>query len=74
MQSSALGVFIAANPDDILRATAIGVSAYGYAGELAHKKMLESDGSFNTLRMHLIDYMAKMDAELFCKGAKIEKR
>lgn len=74
MQSSEIGVFIAANPDNILKATAVAVSAYGYAGELAHKKMLESDGSFNTLRMHLIDYMAKMNAELFAKGAKIEVR
>lgn len=72
MQSSAIGVFISANPDNIYKAAVTAVSAYGYAGELAYKKMLESDGSYNTLRMHLIDYMAKMNYELFKEGAKIE--
>lgn len=74
MQSSEVGVFIAANPDNIFKAVVTAVSAYGYAGELAHKKMLETDGSFSTLRMNLIDYMAKMDYELFKEGAKIEVR
>ena len=74
MQSSEIGVFISANPNNIFKATVVAVSAYGYAGELAYKKMLETNGSFNTLRMHLIDYMAKMNYELFKEGAKIEVR
>ncbi|WP_244833328.1 hydroxyethylthiazole kinase [Clostridium sp. BJN0001] len=72
MQSSEIGVFIAANKDNIYKAVVTAVSAYGYAGELAYKKMAETDGSFSTLRMHLIDYMAKMNYELFKEGAKIE--
>lgn len=73
MQSSAMGVFVAANPENILEAAAVAVSAYGYAGELAYKKTMKMDGSYNTMRMNLIDYMAKMNADLFGKGANIER-
>lgn len=74
MLSSVIGVFISANPENILEATAVAVSSYGYAGELAYEKTVEMDGSYNTLRMNLIDYMAKMNDDLFRKGAKIEIR
>lgn len=73
MQSSAMGVFISSNPDNILEAAAVAASAYGYAGELAYQKTMQMDGSYNTLRMNLIDYMAKMNADLFEKGANIER-
>ena len=74
MLSSVVGVFISANPDNILKATAVAWSAYGLAGELAYKKTMEMDGYTSTLRMNLIDYMGKMNAEMFQGGAKIEVR
>ena len=74
MLSSVVGVFISANPDNILKATAVALSAYGLAGELAYKKTMEMDGYTSTLRMNLIDYMGKMNAEMFQEGAKIEVR
>ena len=74
MLSSVVGVFISANPDNILKATAVALSAYGLAGELAYKKTMEMDGYTSTLRMNLIDYMGKMNAEMFQGGAKIEVR
>ena len=74
MLSSVVGVFISANPDNILKATAVALSAYGLAGELAYKKTMEMDGYTSTLRMNLIDYMGKMNVEIFQGGAKIEVR
>ena len=74
MLSSVVGVFISANPDNILKATAVALSAYGLAGELAYKKTMEMDGYTSTLRMNLIDYMGKMNAEMLQEGAKIEVR
>ena len=74
MLGSVVGVFISANPDNILKATAVALSAYGLAGELAYKKTMEMDGYTSTLRMNLIDYMGKMNAEMFQGGAKIEVR
>lgn len=50
------------------------MSAYRLAGELAYKKTMEMDGYTSTLRMNLIDYMGKMNAEMFQGGAKIEVR
>lgn len=43
MLSSAVGVFAAANPDNLLEATAVCISAYGYAGELAYEKGAEHE-------------------------------
>ncbi len=71
MLSSAVGVFVAANPDHLLEATTVAVSAYGYAGELAYEKMVKTEGGTGSLRTFLIDYMSNMTVETFLKGAKI---
>lgn len=73
MLSSAIGVFVAANPYHALEATAAAMAAYGYAGELAHDKMVRTGGGTDSLRTFLIDYMSNMDYETFLKGAKIEQ-
>ena len=74
MLSSVLGVFSAANPDNILDACAVAVASYGYAGELAYKKMIENNAGTSSFRMYLIDYMSNMTADIFREGAKIEVR
>ncbi|MCQ4725187.1 hydroxyethylthiazole kinase [Anaerotignum faecicola] len=74
MLSSLIGVFCSANPDDILNAAAVAVSSFGYAGELAYKKTVETEGGTSSFRMHLIDYVSKMTADVFKEGAKIEVR
>ncbi|MDD3570052.1 MAG: hydroxyethylthiazole kinase [Lachnospiraceae bacterium] len=74
MLSSVLGVFCAANPENILGASAVAVSAYGYAGELAYKKILQTDGGTGSFRMYLMDYVSKMNAKLLEEGAKVESR
>lgn len=71
MLSSAIGVFISANPDRILEATATAISAYGYAGELAYEKTIQTEGGTGSFRMYLMDYMSNMNHELFQKGANI---
>lgn len=74
MLSSVLGVFCGANPENILEASAVAVSAYGYAGELAYEKMVKTDGGTGSFRMYLIDYVSKMNAKLLKEGAKVESR
>lgn len=71
MLSSVLGVFAAANPNHLLEASAVAVSAYGYAGELAYQKILKTQGGTSSLRTFLIDYMSNMNAEQWKQGAKI---
>ena len=71
MLSSVLGVFAAANPNHLLEASAVAVSAYGYAGELAYQKILKTQGGTGSLRTFLIDYMSNMNAEQWKQGAKI---
>lgn len=73
MLSSALGVFLSANPENMLEAAAVCVSAYGYAGELAYEKVQETKGGTGSLRMYLMDAMSNMDNECFLRGAKIEE-
>ena len=74
MLSSVIGVFCAANKEHILEACVAAVSSYGYAGELAYKKTIENDGGTSSFRMYLIDYMSKMNWEIFKGGALIESR
>ena len=73
MLSSAVGVFAAANPDNLLEATAVCISAYGYAGELAYEKVQSTNGGTGSFRMFLMDAMSNMDNETFLQGAKIEE-
>lgn len=73
MLSSAVGVFAAANPDNLLEATAVCISAYGYAGELAYEKVQSTNGGTGSFRMFLMDVMSNMDNETFLQGAKIEE-
>ena len=72
MLSSAIGVFVAANPYKALEATVTAMAAYGYAGELAYEKTVRTEGGTGSLRTFLIDYMSNMNYETFLKGAKIE--
>ena len=70
MLSSAIGVFVSANPYKALEATVTAMAAYGYAGELAYEKTVRTEGGTGSLRTFLIDYMSNMNYETFLKGAK----
>lgn len=71
MLSSVLGVFAAANPGRLLEATAVAVSAYGYAGELAYQKIQKTQGGTGSLRTFLIDYMSMMNPDQWKQGTRI---
>ncbi len=73
MLSCVIGAYAAANPDNLLASTASAVTAMGLCGEMAHKKMKELDGGTASLRMHLIDYMSKIDSQILKVGGKIEQ-
>lgn len=74
MLTSLIGAYCAANTDKTLEATATAVSAMGLCGELAHEKMTHTDGGTSSLRVHIIDFMSKMDYNMFKEGAKIESK
>ncbi len=74
MLSAVIGSFAGANPDNMLDATACAVSSMGICGELAHKKLEANDAGTNSYRTYIIDFMSKMNHELFEGSAKIEGR
>lgn len=66
--------YCAANPEQILEAATAAVSAMGLCGEIAYKKVEQTDGGSSSLRMYLIDTMSKMDDAMLSGGGKIESR
>lgn len=74
MLSSIIGAFCGANNDNILDATAAAVCSMGLCGELAFEKVQQNNGGTATFKMHIIDYMSKLDENIFKEGAKIEIR
>ncbi len=71
--SAMTAAFIGANPDCILEAAAAAVSAMGYAGEIAHDRLTESDGN-SSYRNYIIDAIYNMTPEMLEKGANYEVR
>jgi hydroxyethylthiazole kinase len=71
--SAMIAAFVTANPDHPLEAAAAAVSAMGYAGEMAHSKLSETDGN-STYRNYIIDGIYRMTPEMLEKGAKYEVR
>lgn len=74
MLSSVIGAFCGANLANILEATATAVSIMGLCGELAYRKVLQNDSGTSSFKMHLIDYISKMDTRTLEEGMKIEIR
>lgn len=74
MLSSLIGAYCAANIDNFLDATATAVCAMGLCGELAYDRVIQTDSGTSSFRMHLIDFMSKMDGNMLRGGAKIEGR
>lgn len=74
MLTSIIGAFCAANPDSYLEATATAVCAMGICGELAYERIIANCGGTSSLKMHLIDYMSKINETLLKERGKIEVR
>ena len=71
--SAMTAAFVTANPDHPLEAAAAAVCAMGYAGEVAHGRLAEMDGSA-TYRTYIIDAIYNMTPEMLKKGANYEVR
>jgi hydroxyethylthiazole kinase len=65
--------FIAANPDNMLEASAAAVCAMGVAGEIAWSRMAEGDGN-STYRNRIIDAIYNMDKDTLEREARYEIR
>lgn len=74
MLAEVIAAYCAANPANLLEATAAAVCAMGLCGELAYEKLAQTGGGTATFRTLLIDYMSKMNGELLSGGMKIESR
>ncbi len=61
MLTAVTGAFCAANPDNILEATALSVCAMGICGEAAYNKMKENNSGTSSMKMYLIDFMGKLN-------------
>jgi hydroxyethylthiazole kinase len=71
--SAMTAAFVTANPDHPLEAAAAAVSAMGYAGEVAYRRLTEADGNA-TYRNYIIDAIYNLTPELLEKGANYEVR
>lgn len=71
--SGLMTAFLAANPDDRLKAAAASVCMMGLAGEIGFRYMQEEEGN-STYRIRIIDAIYHMDAATLEKGAKYEVR
>lgn len=74
MLTALIGAFCGANPGQPLEAAAAAVCVMGLSGELAYQKTVAQDGGTSSYRMHLIDYVSKMDSDLLNGGIKLEIR
>ncbi|MCM1223979.1 MAG: hydroxyethylthiazole kinase, partial [Lachnospiraceae bacterium] len=71
--SAMVAAFVAANPENILKAAAAAVCAMGLCGEIAWKRMQEGDGN-STYRNRIIDALYNLHGEHLEQGAKYEIR
>jgi hydroxyethylthiazole kinase len=74
MLTAMTGAYLAANPDNLLEATAASVSAMGLCGEIAYKKLEETGAGNSTYRNYLIDEVYNLTGEKLDGGAKFEVR
>ncbi|MDF2514352.1 MAG: thiM [Herbinix sp.] len=72
MLTAVIGAMCAANLENLLEATATGVSMMGICGEIALQKLQETDGGTASFRIHLIDHMSKINTATMNKFMKIE--
>lgn len=74
MLTAMIGAFCGANSKKQLDAAAAAVCMMGLAGELAFDKIVKNNSGTSSFRIHLIDFISKMDEEALKAGAKIEIR
>lgn len=74
MLTTVIAAFLASNNENKLQAVCTAVSIMGISGELGYKRIINEDLGTSSYRTFIIDYMSKMNYELFREGEKIEIR
>lgn len=72
MLDGVIAGYLAANPEEKLKAVVAAVAAEGLCGEIAGKKVEKEGSGTSSLRMHLIDAMSNLDGITLEQGAKVE--
>lgn len=72
MLTALTAAFCAANPTNILKATACAVATMGICGELAYEKVVKNDSGTGSFRTYLIDEISKINYKKFDYAKKIE--
>lgn len=74
MLTAIIAAYCAANPENMLEATAAAVCVMGLAGELAYDKKIKNDAGTSSYRTYIIDAVSKIDNVLLEGGMKLESR
>lgn len=74
MLTTVIAAYCAANPEDIISATAAAVSAMGLCGELAYARLQKEKSGTSSFRTYLIDHMSNMNGKVLQGGSKVEIR
>lgn len=73
MLSALICAFVAANPQDLVKATATAICAMGICGELAAERLTEQEGT-GSYRAYILDAMSILDENTLEKRGKCEIR
>lgn len=73
MLDGVIAGYVAANPDNKLKAVVVAIAAEGLCGEIAAEKVAAEGSGTSSLRMYLIDAMSNLAGETLQDGAKVEK-
>jgi hydroxyethylthiazole kinase len=73
MLDGVIAGYLAANSDKPLEAVVAAIAAEGLCGELAAKRVAQTQGGTSSLRTYLIDAMSVLDGDTLEAGAKVEK-
>jgi hydroxyethylthiazole kinase len=74
MLTALIGAYCGANPEKPVDASAAAVCSMGICGELAYKRITENDEGTASFRVHLIDYISKLNKDLLARYTKAEVR
>lgn len=72
MLSGVVAAYVAANPDNKIKAVTAAVAAEGLCGEIAAGKTKAEGAGTLSLRAYLIDAMSNLDGKTLEEGAKVE--
>lgn len=74
MLTALIAAYCGANPNELLRATALAVSMMGICGEIAYEKVIENNLGTSSFRTFLIDEISKFNYETLERRVRIEAR